>query len=415
MRRFVRFFSTQSNPFVHVESVKYRRDDTTNVTPNTIDRIARQLHRKHAHPINIVKKRVENHVQTSYRTRNGLSPLFTALDDISPVVTVRQNFDSLLVPRDHPSRSKNDNYYINSEYMLRAHTTAHESDLIGMGLNAFLLTGDVYRRDEIDATHYPVFHQMEGVRLFTEPELFANCEGSRFQLFENGLETDDKQAMHTMATSKTLENDLKRTLTGIVRALFGDVKTRWIAATFPFTHPSWELEIFFQGDWLELLGCGVLQQDIVRGAGALDQAGWAFGIGLDRLAMALFRIPDIRLFWSEDPRFLSQFAGITDDLTSLVEFKPYSKYPPCYKDITFWIPEDYNENDFYEIVRSVAGDLAEEVKLIDDFRHVETGRRSHCYRINYRSMDRTLTNKETNELQEELRNQVELQLGGKLR
>eukprot|EP00118_Oscarella_pearsei_P014976 m.131849 g.131849 ORF g.131849 m.131849 type:complete len:287 (+) comp38053_c0_seq18:533-1393(+) len=284
-----------------------------------------------------------------------------------------------------------------------------------MGLNAFLLTGDVYRRDEIDSTHYPVFHQMEGVRLFNEAELFSTSKGGGFRLFEDGPEMPEKQAMHTMEASKMTEHDLKATLTGIVKALFGDVKTRWIAATFPFTHPSWELEIFFRNDWLELLGCGILRQQILSDAGVTNHVGWAFGIGLDRLAMALFRIPDIRLFWSEDPRFLTQFKEIADDLTSTVEFQAYSKYPPCYKDITFWIPKNYNENDFYETVRSVAGDLVEEVKLIDNFCHPKSGQTSHCYRINYRSMDRTLTNQEINELQTELRSQVQLQLGVELR
>eukprot|EP00118_Oscarella_pearsei_P014977 m.131878 g.131878 ORF g.131878 m.131878 type:complete len:95 (+) comp38053_c0_seq24:708-992(+) len=78
----------------------------------------------------------------------------------------------------------------------------------------------------------------------------------------------EKQAMHTMEASKMTEHDLKATLTGIVKALFGDVKTRWIAATFPFTHPSWELEIFFRNDWLELLGCGILRQQILSDAGS---------------------------------------------------------------------------------------------------------------------------------------------------
>ena len=102
--------------------------------------------------------------------------MFTMVDNLSPVVTVEQNFDSLLVPKDHVSRTKNDNYYINAEHLLRAHTSAHQRDLIKTGLDAFLVTGDVYRRDEIDMCHYPVFHQMEGVRLFSQHELFSQYE-----------------------------------------------------------------------------------------------------------------------------------------------------------------------------------------------------------------------------------------------
>ncbi len=133
----------------------------------------------------------------------------------------------------------------------------------------------------------------------------------------------------------------------MARALFGDVEMRWVDAYFPFTEPSMELEIFFRDEWLEVLGSGVVQQKILDQTGQGDKIGWAFGLGLERLAMVLYKIPDIRLFWSDDQRFLKQFGrGKT------TEFKPYSSYPPCLKDIAFWLPEDYHENDFHDAVRS---------------------------------------------------------------
>jgi phenylalanyl-tRNA synthetase alpha chain len=96
--------------------------------------------------------------------------------------------------------------------------------------------------------------------------------------------------------------------------------------------------------------------------------GWAFGLGLERIAMVLFGIQDIRLFWSQDPRFTQQFnAG------QITTFKSYSKNPPCYQDISFWLPDaskgfaKFHENDFCEIVRDVAGDLAEETVLVSCF------------------------------------------------
>ena len=82
------------------------------------------------------------------------------------MVSTEQNFDQLLTPKDHVSRSKQDSFYVNKNYLLRSHMTAHDVELIRSGLNAFLTFGDVYRRDEIDAKHYPVFHQCDGVRLF---------------------------------------------------------------------------------------------------------------------------------------------------------------------------------------------------------------------------------------------------------
>ena len=120
--------------------------------------------------------------------------------------------------------------------------------------------------------------------------------------------------------------DLQGTLDGMVRAIFGDVEVRWINEYFPFTDPSFEMEIFFQDEWLEVLGCGMVHRDVMVNGGVGGKHGYAFGLGLERLAMVLFGIPDIRLFWTEDPRFLEQFAD-----GQIRKFEPYSKFPPCYK------------------------------------------------------------------------------------
>ena len=227
---------------------------------------------------------------------------------------------------------------------------------------------------------------------------------------------------------KLVEHDLKSGLEGMARELFGDVEMRWVDAYFPFTHPSFELEIYFNGEWLEVLGCGVVHEDIVKTVGLRDgnsnggdemieeyQKGWAFGLGLERLAMVLFQIPDIRLFWSQDERFKRQFES-----GKIVTFQPYSKYPPCLKDISFWTTDgttasEFHPNDLNEVVRNVAGDLVERVELIDEFVHPKTKRVSNCFRISYRSMDRSLTNEEIDELQEQVREEVVVKLGVELR
>jgi len=131
---------------------------------------------------------------------------------------------------------------------------------------------------------------------------------------------------------------------------------------------------------------------------------------LERLAMVLFDIPDIRLFWTEDKRFLSQFkAG------KITKFQPYSKFPPCYKDIAFWLPEGWEENNFAELVRNTAGDIVESVELIDKFDNPKKGKTSHCYRINYRAMDRSLTNEEVDQYQAQVREKAEKELMCQLR
>lgn len=159
-----------------------------------------------------------------------------------------------------------------------------------------------------------------------------------------------------------------------------------------------------------------------NGSGVQDKIGWAFGLGLERIAMVLYSIPDIRLFWSEDERFLKQFqqeeekpliddtrpsssgglsstsSSTTQKKRKLVTFKPYSKYPPCLRDVSFWLKDEgigeqdsereFHDNDFFEIVRDQVSDLVEDVSLIDEFKNPKTGRTSKCFRINYRSMDR---------------------------
>ena len=232
--------------------------------------------------------------------------------------------------------------------------------------------GDVYRKDTVDKTHYPAFHQMEGVRVFKD------LNGTF------GTENVDEVKL-------LVERDLKNVLENLARHIFGDVEMRWNDDYFPFTDPSFELEVFYNGEWLEVLGSGVILDGVLRNANRdpTKEVGWAFGLGLERWAMKLFEIEDIRLFWSTDTRFLSQFKP-----GEITKFKPYSKYPVCYKDITFWIEDSFNENEFFQLVRGVSGDLVETVELIDEFTHPKSQRKSQCYRVNYRHMDRSLTNEE---------------------
>lgn len=138
----------------------------------------------------------------------------------------------------------------------------------------------------------------------------------------------------------------------MAKHLFGDVPMRWNSEYFPFTDPSFELEVEFNGQWMEVLGCGVIHREVLINAQRAEDFGWAFGLGLERLAMVLFDIPDIRLFWSEDERFISQFKD-----GKVTKFQPYSKFPLCYKDVSFWLPKHpsneeidaFHPNDVYEV------------------------------------------------------------------
>eukprot|EP00474_Spongospora_subterranea_P009808 CRZ10266.1 hypothetical protein [Spongospora subterranea] len=351
----------------------------SNITPSVQSLVSQDLHRQYNHPLCTVKQMISKSF-----------PDFTLIDQLSPIVTFEKNFDHLLIPPDHVSRQPSDTFFVDHHHVLRTHTSAHQTDLIGKGLREFLVCGDCYRRDEIDATHYPAFHQMEGVRMFPN----SSSEASIVKDLKDGLET----MIHDILGMKMGEGE----------------NMRWVDAYFPFTTPSFELEILYRGKWLELLGCGAIHPGVISNVRNLDpefQRGWAFGIGLERLAMILFDIPDIRLFWSKDPRFLSQFSAGDKNVT----FTPYSKYPPCIKDISFWIQPNFHENDLFAIIREVAGDLVESVSLIDEFHCRASIRTSKCYRITYRSMDRSLLNEEIDALQQFIRVKTQEQLNVTLR
>ncbi|KAI9190061.1 phenylalanyl-tRNA synthetase alpha subunit, mitochondrial [Blastocladiella emersonii ATCC 22665] len=399
-----------------VQGKHYARDQWTNVTPHILDKVPRGLHRLPHHPVNIIAQRIAHYWKTSV----PMTPAIQVFNDLPPVVTTVQNFDDLLFPRDHPGRSVHDSYYLNETHLLRTHTSAHQTQLLRSGATNFLVVADCYRRDEIDASHYPVFHQMEGFRSFPVESLRKEA---------NPPPTAAKnaaQACHDPDHVAAVGRDLFTNLEGMCRFLFGDqVPLRWNDDYFPFTAPSWELEVEYNGKWMEVLGCGVVQQQIIScapgnavAAGEKPKVvGWAFGLGLERLAMVLFGIPDIRLFWSTDPRFLDQFRGVDPtDPKSLVQFKPFSSFPPCYKDMAFWLPaEGMHDNSLFDVVRDVAGDLAEHVELLDAFTHPKTGRTSKCFRITYRSMDRNVTNDEINAIQAKVRDAVASQLKVELR
>ncbi|ELU08020.1 hypothetical protein CAPTEDRAFT_219626 [Capitella teleta] len=400
---------------VKIKGTAYQSDDVTNVTPRILSKIGKNLHTVKHHPLGLIKRRIENYFYTHFTNRVG-NPLFAIFDRLDPVVTIHQNFDSLLTPEDHVSRSPKDTYYVNRDLLLRAHTSAHQEEIIKMGCDAFLAVGDVYRRDQIDATHYPVFHQCEIVRLFTEGEVFSRVKDpTGLRIFDEGdRRSHDKQEMHTLEAAKLVEFDLKKCLLGLTLQLFGkDVEYRWVDAYFPFTHPSWELEIFHGGDWLEVLGCGIMEQKLLNNAGAMSKIGWAAGLGLERLAMKLYAIPDIRLFWSEEEAFQKQFR--VDNPETPITFKPLSVYAPCLNDISFWVPSNFSSNDFYDLVRTVGGDLVEQVDLVDEFTHPKHQRTSHCYRLVYRHMDRTLTQAEANEIHSSIGQKAIENLGVEIR
>ena len=355
-----------------------------NIPEKILSLCDKNLLKRPSHPLGILSDKIRSFFQDPNVYKSPLqqaNPLaYVIKDDFDPIVTVQQNFDELLIPQDHISRKKADTYYLSETKLLRTHTSAHQKYMLQASHNAFCVFGDVYRRDTIDGSHYPIFHQMEAIRIF-KPDVFK-------------IKQDDVMISEVAA-------DLQRTLESLVKTLFGNIQMRWVPAYFPFTDPSFELEIFFNNEWMEMLGCGVIHKNVMlNGNRPKEEIGWAAGLGLERFAMLLFGINDIRLFWSDDKRFNEQFqAG------KITNFEPFSKYPICYKDFTFYLPKEggFEENELCEVVRNIGGDLIEKVNCIDTYEDKKKNRTSKCFRIYFRSLERTLQNAEINTLQGKIR------------
>ncbi len=302
------------------------------------------------------------------------------LIQVPEIMSTKIAFDLFDFPADHPTRSKSDTYYVDADHILRTQTTVmwyyyFQQDAVKeklarqepLGVFCF---GKVYRKDEIDRNHMNVFHQIDA--LYIAPK----------------------------ETEKIDLDTLKDVESKIVKAIFGDVEFRFTEETFPYTHPSTEIEIKKGDDWLEILGSGVVKPSVLKMLGVDPDVynGWAFGSGIERWAMISMALPDIRLLWSADERVKKQ-------LVLGNAFVPVSKYPPVVRDISFIVPKDFVPNNYFDLVRDVVGDMAEQMELLDTYENEEklgAGKVSYAYRITYRSIDRTLTGGEVGALHAEL-------------
>ncbi|MEN9524325.1 MAG: hypothetical protein RL536_394 [Candidatus Parcubacteria bacterium] len=294
---------------------------------------------------------------------------------VPEIISTKILFDLFNMPPGHPARSKSDTYYVDEEHILRTHDTVFwyyyfsqpeikeriaRKEPIGA-----MCFGKVYRKDEIDRTHMNVFHQIGGLYLVP----------------------DDKMSL--------TPDDLKKVLSDVAKATFGeDVNFRFYDHNFPYTDPSFEMEAEIRGKWVEMLGSGMARKSVLANMGLTGYHGWAFGFGIERLAMISMELPDIRLLWSDDERVKKQ-------LKLGRKYEDVSKYPPIVRDISFVVSKDVAVNDYYDMVRDIVGNLIEEMKLVDTYENAKkfgVGKVSYTFRIVYRSTERTLTNEEVNNL-----------------
>ncbi|MBU6500306.1 MAG: hypothetical protein KGJ89_00545 [Patescibacteria group bacterium] len=314
--------------------------------------------------------------------------------NVPEIVPVKESFDLFNFPPDHPARSRSDTYYVDDANILRTHTTimwyywlglesVKEKIKKGEAVGA-LSYGKVYRKDEIDRKHMNVFHQIDGWYLCRREEK------------EIGIK------------------ELQDVLVKIAQAIYGkDIKYRFNKDTFPYTDPSLEMEIDLAGNWVEVLGSGVVQSKVLDNLGVDSKIwnGWAFGFGLERLAILSMQLPDIRLLWSNDPR-------VTRQLKLGQKFKEVSKFPPITRDISFVVDKSFVPNNYFDLIRDIGGDLVEEVSLLDKYENAEkfgVDKISYTYRIIYRSNERTLKTEEIEPLQNKVIDETKGQFNAEIR
>lgn len=314
---------------------------------------------------------------------------------VPEIVPYDISFDLFNFPKNHPARNSSDTYFVDKNHVLRTHTTvmwyyhlnlSEVKNKIKKGETLGALSyGKVYRKDEIDRQHMNVFHQMDGWYLCRRKD-------------------------HVITV-----NDLKEVLLEIALAIFGEnIKYRFNADEFPYTDPSIEMEIQIKDRWIEVLGAGVVRNVVLKNLGVDPEEynGWAFGFGLERLAITSMDLPDIRLLWSQDKRVKKQ-------LKLGNKYKEVSKFPPITRDISFIVDKNFVPNDYFDLIRDLGGDLVEEVELLDKYSNSEKfgsdDKLSYTYRIVYRSNSKTLLSSEVDKIQKIIYNKTAKKFNAKLR
>lgn len=225
------------------------------------------------------------------------------------------NFEALGMPPSHPARDMQDTFYINTtglntneSLLLRTHTSAVQIREMEKRTPPFkiVVPGRVYRKDDVDATHYPVFHQVE---------ILAIDEIGKLTI------------PHLLGTVKYF-----------LQKMFGsEIEVKYRASYFPFTEPSIEVDVFFRGRWLEVLGCGLVDPVVLQAVGYDPEkySGFAAGFGVERFAMIMHNIQDIRLFWENRKEFLDQFPSVPYAIPGDDDEEAEIYTPPLYSDEDF--------------------------------------------------------------------------------
>lgn len=319
-----------------------------------------------------------------------------------PVVTVEDNYDNLLIAADNISRSSTYTHYVDQTHMLRTHTSAHLPGILRelSGQDNWedvliLLLGLAYRRDVSDKKHVSEVHMLEMWRVV-------------------------KHA----ARQPIVRDDLLAVVKGVAATAAPGWHLRIVDSPHPYTRGGIEVNAVKDVRDIEILECGLIKDEILARAGLDPQthSGWALGMGLDRLVMAVKGIPDIRYLRSTNPKIAKQMAN-------LELYQEVSNQPAIKRDLSYSVPQEYVEEDMSADIRQAPGDklaALESVEVLSETPYAELPekirerlgcqpfQKNVLVRITLRHLERSITNKEANRVYKQIYKKINKGTGGYL-
>jgi phenylalanyl-tRNA synthetase alpha chain len=340
------------------------------------------------HVISLLYQKIESYITISHSSSD------VQVHRPDPIVTSIENYDSLLIAADNISRSSTYTHYVSKTHVLRTHTSAHLPGILRELAShddwddvVILLPGLAYRRDVSDKKHVGEVHMLEMWRV-----------------------------VRNSARRVIVKDDLLAVVSGIARTAASSWKLRIIDSPHPYTRGGIEVNAIVGDRDIEILECGLIKDDILGNAG-LDPgeySGWALGMGLDRLAMTLKGIPDIRYLRSVNPKIAQQ-------MTDLEPYREVSRQPAIQRDMSYSVPKSYVEEDISDDIRRALAnqaDTLESVELLSQSSYeslpqkirnrlgIQSDQKNVLVQVTLRHLGRSIANREANELYDQIYAQV---------
>lgn len=340
---------------------------------------------KQQHAISLLHERVADYMYGSHKKSD------VRVYRKDPIVTVADNYDNLLITKDNISRSSTYTHYVDKGHILRTHTTAQIPAILRELATTrkdwndvvILLPGLAYRRDVTDKKHVGQVHMLEMWRI-----------------------------VKTGKDKPITKNDLLDVVKGVANTAAPSWKLRIIDSPHPYTKQGIEVNAVLGDRDIEILECGLINDQILANAGLdpSEYSGWALGMGLDRLVMTLKDIPDVRYLRSTNPKIAAQ-------MKDLDKYHEVSNQPAIQRDMSYSVPAGYVEEDVNEDIREALGDkqnILESVEILSETAYedlpqkiqerlgISSEQKNVLVRITLRHLDRSLENKEANQIYDDI-------------